>query len=190
MGAAEALQSYSFQRGAFSSPWGDSCSLRHRASTVRCVFDSCDSEGVCWIVQATTRSNIFKAKSWLQPAEGTAQTPEKCTRAERKAGRGNSGCLTQSCSSHQAHLDTFIRWLGKNGCWGSRAGSVVVPLQKVPAALFGYDSGETNCNLGLKAEKHGQQHFQTIYLHRFVDNRVSSDSISCYFLCSSFWVHR
>lgn len=144
------------------------------------VFDSCDSEGVCWIVRATTRCSISNRQSrdcsWLKKRQ-------KCPRCAPKP-RGKQAeereTRTQSCATHQAHLDTSEnegwakKWLlvraGRKCC-----GSTEEPQSPRGAfwlQLWLIKHGD----LGVKAEKRGRRHRSTRYSHRVADNRASSGS--------------
>lgn len=59
--------------------------------TSRCVFDSCDSEGACWIEQATTCRNIFNRRK--VGTEYKAGITLICTKSEEKTDRRNPGSL-------------------------------------------------------------------------------------------------
>lgn len=77
---------YGFHRGMFSPPEATA-----RLSGIRCVFDSCDSEGACWIEQATTRRNILNRRKVR--TEYKAGITLICTKSEEKTDQINPWSL-------------------------------------------------------------------------------------------------
>lgn len=93
----------SFQRGAFSSPWGYSWSLWDGRARLG-VFDSCDSEGVCWIVQATTRRNIVNRQS---RDSSWQKSPKYAQKQRGKQAEGIQGHWHKA-ARHIRHIWTLL----------------------------------------------------------------------------------